>query len=913
MGFGGPLPSIWPVAKPLVVVESPAKAKTISKFLGSAYDVRASVGHVADLPSKGLAVDVDNGFKPTYELTERGRQVVRDLKAALRDASELYLATDEDREGEAISWHLLENLKPKVPVKRMVFHEITAAAIAHAVNHPRPIDYGLVDAAETRRVLDRLYGYEVSPVLWRRVNRGLSAGRVQSPSVRLIVERERERIAFVAAGYWDVELTTATAPSFAATLVAVDGARVATGKDFDAAGRAASGVVVLDETTARSLAAALAPAAFSVRRVEEKPYRSSPRPPFMTSTLQQEGGRRLRLSSSQVMRVAQGLYERGYITYMRTDAVTLAAEALTAVRATVAAEYGPAFLSPSPRVHTSKVKNAQEAHEAIRPTTPLRPPAALQGELNVQELALYRLVWQRTLASQMADAVGTTVSVRLGATAADVAGQGGRDAEFAASGTTITFPGYRQVYVEVSDEGDDATAAAERTGGDALLPPLRAGDPIDVESLEAQGHSTTAPARYTEASLVKRLEELGIGRPSTWASIIQTIQDRGYVWKRGQALVPTWTAFAVTGLLEQHFEGLVDYAFTAKVETDLDAIAAGDRKKDEWLSEFYFGRVGPDGFGPDGDEDAAMVGLKRLVEENLDNIDAAAINTFPIGVDPDGVEVVVKPGRFGPYVKRGEDTAGVPDDLPPDELTLEVALGLLAAPKSDEPIGSLDGRPVFAKSGRYGPYVQWGRADAPPPGLDKPKMASLFKTMTLERITVADAEALLSLPRTLGADPADGRPVLAANGRYGPYVQKDKDYRSIDNEERLLTITLDEALALLAQPKVYRRGGAPGAARGPLREFGADPVSGRAVVARDGRFGVYVTDGETNASIGRGDRVEAMTPERAFELLAIRREQVAAQGRPSAKPAKRAPKKPPAKKATTKKAAAKKSAGARKR
>ncbi len=901
------------MAKPLVVVESPAKAKTISKFLGSTFDVRASVGHVADLPSKGLAVDVENGFKPTYELTERGRQVVKDLKAALKDASELYLATDEDREGEAISWHLLENLKPKVPVKRMVFHEITAAAIDHAVNNPRGIDYGLVDAAETRRILDRLYGYEVSPVLWRRVNRGLSAGRVQSPSVRLIVQRERERIAFVSADYWDIELTTSTSPSFTATLVAVDGTRVASGRDFDANGRLAGGVVALDETSARSLATGLEQAEFTVRSVEEKPYRSSPRPPFMTSTLQQEGGRRLRLSSSQVMRVAQGLYENGYITYMRTDNNSLSEEAMTAVRAAVASEYGANFLTPQPRVYASKVKNAQEAHEAIRPTTPLRSPQQVRGELNSQELALYRLIWQRTLASQMADATGVTVSVRLGAVATD-----GRDGEFAASGTTITFPGYRQVYAamatpQISDEGDDATSATER---EALLPALATGDVVPVDSLEPEGHSTSPPARYTEASLVKRLEELGIGRPSTWASIIQTVQDRGYVWKKGQALVPTWTAFAVVGLLEQHFDDLVDYEFTARVETDLDAIAAGQRKKDEWLGEFYFGTRGPDGLTPAVD-DGAMPGLKRLVEENLDHIDAAAINTFPLGQDSDGNEVVVKPGKFGPYVKRGEDTAGVPEDMAPDELTLDVALKLLAAPKSDEPIGELDGLPVFAKNGRFGPYVQWGTPDAPPPGFDKPKMSSLFATMSLDRITLADAEALLSLPRTLGHDPADGEPILANNGRYGPYVQKGKDYRSIDNEERLLTITLDEALALLAQPKVFRRGGQNMAAKGPLREFGTDPVSQRDVVAKDGRFGVYVTDGETNASIGRGDRIEAMTPERAYELLAIRREQVAAKGGPAKKsaakrPAKKAPAKKsaakrPAKKAPAKKSAAKKS------
>jgi DNA topoisomerase-1 len=851
-----------PVAKPLVVVESPAKAKTISKFLGDTFDVRASVGHIADLPSKGLAVDVDNGFKPTYELTDRGAQVVKELRTALKDATELYLATDEDREGEAISWHLLEHLKPKVPVKRMVFHEITAAAIDQAVNNPRGIDYGLVDAAETRRILDRLYGYEVSPVLWRRVNRGLSAGRVQSPAVRLVVERERERIVFVAASYWDIELTAATTPSFTATLVAVDGRRVATGKDFDSSGNLAGDAVALDEPTARSLATALEPATFAVRSVDDKPYRSQPKAPFMTSTLQQEGGRQLRWSSSQVMRVAQGLYERGYITYMRTDAVVLSDEALQAVRATITSEYGASFLSPSPRRYTSRVKNAQEAHEAIRPTTPLRSPQQVSSELNGHELALYRLIWQRTLASQMADATGHTVTVRVGATAED-----GRDAEFSASGTTITFPGYRQVYVEARDDGDDPTTVIER---EELLPHLAAGDVVDVESLEPRGHATTAPPRYTEASLVKRLEELGIGRPSTWASIIQTIQDRGYVWKKGQALVPTWTAFAVVGLLEQHFDELVDYAFTAKVETDLDAIAAGQQKKNAWLHEFYF--------GADPASDDALPGLKRLVEENLDSIDAAVINTFPIGHDADGNLVVVKPGRFGPYVKRGDDTAGVPDDLPPDELTIDVALSLLAAPKADEPIGEVDGLPVFARNGRYGPYVQLGTPEAPPPGLDKPKMASLFKSMSLEHLTLADAEALLSLPRTLGTDPADGEPVLARNGPHGPYVQKGKEFRSLDNEERLLTVTLAEALELLAAPKVYKRGARSMAARGPLREFGEDPVSGRAVVARDGRFGVYVTDGETNASIGRGDRIEEMTAERAYELLAVRREQVVAKG-----------------------------------
>ncbi len=866
------------MAKPLVVVESPAKAKTISKFLGNAFDVRASVGHVADLPSKGLNIDVDNGFKPTYELTERGKQVIKDLRAALKDASELYLATDEDREGEAISWHLLEYLKPKVPVKRMVFHEITQAAIDHAVNNPRAIDYGLVDAAETRRILDRLYGYEVSPVLWRRVNRGLSAGRVQSPAVRLIVERERERIAFVTAGYWDIEALTASAPAFKATLVAVDGTKVATGKDFDSNGVVSAKAVAVDEGRATALAEGLAGKPATVRSVEDKPYRSSPKPPFMTSTLQQEGGNRLRLSSSQVMRLAQGLYERGYITYMRTDSPTLSQEALTATRDAVVKEYGQHYLSPQPKQYTAKSSAAQEAHEAIRPTTPYRSPQALSSELNGQELSLYRMIWQRTLASQMADAAGTTVSVRLAA----VSAHGSTDCEFAASGTTITFPGYRAVYVSSDDDGDGTS--------EALLPKLTQGDTVPIESYTPNGHSTSPPARYTEASLVKRLEELKIGRPSTWASIIQTIQDRGYVWKKGQALVPTWTAFAVVGLLEGHFDELVDYANTAKIEEDLDLIAAGTEQKDHWLQRFYFG------------DEAAVPGLKKLVESNLDEIDAAAINTFHLGVDPDGVEVVVKPGKYGPYVKRGDDTASVPEDLPPDELTVAEALRLLSLPKTDEPIGQIDGYPVFAKNGRYGPYVQWGSPDNLPTGLAKPKMASLFKTMTLDRVTADDAEQLLQLPRSLGQDPVDGKEIVANNGRYGPYIVKEKDFRTIDSEEQLLTISLDQASAIFKLPKVFKRGAARNmAAAGPLREFGNDPVSERAVVAKDGKFGVYVTDGETNASIGKGDRIEEMLPERAFELLAIRRDQVIAKG---GAPAKKA--------AATKKAAAKKTAAKKK-
>ncbi len=895
------------MSKPLVVVESPAKAKTLSKFLGNDYDVRASVGHVADLPSKGLNIDVDNGFKPTYELTDRGKSVIKELKAALKDATELYLATDEDREGEAISWHLLEYLKPKVPVKRMVFHEITKAAIQHAVDNPRGIDYGMVDAAETRRILDRLYGYEVSPVLWRRVNRGLSAGRVQSPTVRLIVERERERIAFVAADYWDIDAVTATDPSFESTLVGVDGTKVATGKDFDDRGVAKPNVTVLNEVRARGIAQGLEESTFTVSSVEEKPYRSSPKAPFMTSTLQQEGGRKLRLSSSQVMRVAQGLYERGYITYMRTDDVILSDEAMQATRDAVTKEYGSKYLNAAPKQY-KKSTQGQDAHEAIRPTTPYRSPEQLATELNSQDLALYRLIWQRTLASQMADATGVTVSVRLMAPTVDRSTGEKVDCEFAASGTTITFPGYRAVYIASKEERGDDAADSER-----LLPALTVGDVVPIAEITPNGHTTSPPARYTEASLVKKLEDLRIGRPSTWASIIQTIQDRGYVWKKGQALVPTWTAFAVIRLLEEHFDALVDYDFTASTEQDLDEIARGDRQKDQWLKRFYFGHVDeetPPITAEAGSADDELLGLKRLVEENLDEIDAAEINTFPLGDDEQGELIVVKPGRYGPYVKRGEDTAGLPDNLPPDELSVEKAIELLNAPKSDEPIGELDGLPVFAKNGRYGPYVQWGDHDNPPPGMEKPKMSSLFQTMVLERITMDEAEKLLSLPRHVGDDPSDGEPIFADNGRYGPYVRKDKDYRNIDSEDRLFEITLAEASKIFSEPKVYKRGGRQPAK--PLREFGTDPVSEKPVTAKDGRFGVYVTDGETNASLGKGDRLEEITPERAFELLAIRREAIIAKGGAGAKKAKATKKKAAAKKKSAAKKTAKKKAAAKK-
>jgi len=860
------------MSKPLVIVESPAKAKTISKFLGDEFVVRASVGHIADLPSKGLSVDVENSFKPNYELTERGATIVRELKAELKNASVLYLATDEDREGEAIAAHLFEYLKPKVETKRMVFHEITKAAIDEAIAHPRNIDMKLVDAAEARRILDRLFGYEVSPILWRKVNRGLSAGRVQSPAIRLVVEREQERMAHVSAAYWDLEAATTTDPKFTATLQSLDGKRIATGKDFDSLGVAKDGIVVINEERANQLTAGLQGKSLDVRSVEEKPYRKSPKAPFMTSTLQQEGGNKLRITASEVMRLAQGLYEAGYITYMRTDAVILGAEALGAVRDEIINTYGDKFLATEPRVYKSKVKNAQEAHEAIRPSLPLRSPESLADELRPNELALYRLIWQRTLASQMSDTNGTTVTVKMGTVSA---GSAPADCEFSASGTTISFPGYRQVYQEIADENEDEN--------EALLPALKVGDSVGIESITANGHNTSPPARYTEPTLVKRLEEEGIGRPSTYASILGTIINRGYVWKKGQALVPSWTAFAVVRLLKDHFTTLIDFKFTAIVEEELDEIAMGTRDRDKWLHEFYFGN---------GQE---LPGLKPLVEHNKDNIDAATLNAFHVGPHPEtGDMIEARPGKYGPYIRCGEQTAGIPDSMAPDELTIPVALEILARPKFEDPIGELDGYPVFKKTGKYGPYVQWGTMDEPPTGLEKPKMVSLFKDMTIETTTFEDAERLLSLPRTVGFDPADGEIITAQNGRYGPYINKGKESRTLETEAEIFSVSIDQALAKLAEPRVYGR---RGPAKPPLREFGVDPVSGKAVVAKDGKFGVYVTDGETNASLTRGDRLEYVTPERAFELLAIRRD-----AEPSTK------RKKTAKKAVAKKAAPAKAA-----
>ena len=857
------------MAKKLVIVESPAKAKTIAGYLGPEFVVESSIGHIRDLPNRAseipeklkkepwarLGVDVDHDFEPLYVVDSDKRSKVTELKKLLKDADELLLATDEDREGEAIAWHLLEVLQPKVPVRRMVFHEITKDAIQRALTDTRDVDQRLVDAQETRRILDRLYGYEVSPVLWRKVMQGLSAGRVQSVAVRLVVERERERRAFVSAGYWDLQGTFEPG-TFGARLAAVDGRRVAQGRDFAQDGTLKSeDLMRLDEPEARELALQLEGVTFAVRAADEKPYTRRPAAPFMTSTLQQEASRKLRFTAQTTMRVAQRLYENGYITYMRTDSTTLSESALAAARRQAVELYGADSVPERPRQYTRKVKNAQEAHEAIRPAgDSFRTPKQVEHELNRDQFALYELIWKRTLASQMADARGLTVSLRLGATST-----GGRDAEFSASGTVITFRGFLAAYEESRD--DDVAKEEERP-----LPHLQIGDELRASALEPEGHATTPPARYTEASLVQALEERGIGRPSTYASILGTILERGYVFKRGTALVPSFLAFAVVGLLEQHFGRLVDYGFTARLEDDLDRIASGDEARLDWLRRFYF--------GSDGDE-----GLKELVSDpNVGEIDARAVNSLPIGNG-----IVLRVGRYGPYLERGDERASVPDDLPPDELTPEKAEELLAAPAGDRVLGTHpdSGREISVRTGRYGPYVSL----APPEGSEeKPKATSLFSSMSPETVTLEQAVELLTLPRSLGRDPADGEEVTAQSGRYGPYVKKAAESRSLESEELLLTITLEEALALLAQPK-QRRG--RGAAKPPLKELGPDPATGKPIVLKEGRFGPYVTDGETNASLRRGDDVETLTTERAVELLAERRSKGPApkRKRPARRPA----------------------------
>jgi len=883
----------------LVIVESPRKARTIAGFLGKGYTVESSIGHIRDMPDKAaeiptkyrgepwarLGVDVDNNFEPLYVVNSDKKQQVSKLKQLLKNADELLLATDEDREGEAIAWHLMEELKPRVPAKRMVFHEITPEAIAQAVASPRDVDQGLVEAYQTRRVLDRLYGYELSPVLWKKVMPQLSAGRVQSVAVRLVVDRERERIAFRPAQYWDLEaefekinkdgLTAADVASFTATLVSVDGRRVAQGRDFTSTGELRDAdengrgrILHLDGGAAAALRERLSTASFTVKSVERKPYRRSPYAPFRTTTLQQEASRKLGFSAKYTMQVAQRLYENGHITYMRTDSITLSQTALNAARAQARHLYGAEYVPDAPRLYDSKVKSAQEAHEAIRPAgDQFKTPA--QSGLSGDELRLYDLVWKRTVASQMKDATGESVSVRvLGAADAHepilvgMSAQGapaswapdsvpGREAEFGASGKVITFHGFLKAYVEGADDPN-----AELDDNQRRLPPLAEREPLAATNLESAEHATRPPARFTEATLIKELEDRAIGRPSTYASIIGTILDRGYVFKKGTALVPSFVAFAVVTLLERHFAHLVDYEFTAKMEDALDDIANGEAERVPWLRRFYF--------GADGEE-----GLKDLVSD-LSEIDARDVSSFPLA----GTDIVVRVGRYGPYLERDGQRVNVPEGTAPDELTPEFAVELLDRPTGDKILGSDPdtGKTIVAKAGRYGPYVTEVLDDDAAAGsastAAKPRTASLLKSMDLDSVTLDDALRLLTLPRSLGD--LEGEPVTVQNGRYGPYVKRGSESRSLESEEQMFTVTLEEAKALLAQPKPRGRA-ARAAAAPPLRELGEDPATSKPIVLREGRFGPYVTDGETNASLRKGDTVEAITPQRAVELLAERR------------------------------------------
>ena len=968
----------------LVIVESPNKVRSIAAYLGAEFDVEASVGHIRDLaqpselppaekkgPYGKFAVDVEDGFKPYYVVNPDKKKTVTQLRKALKGAEELYLATDDDREGEAIAWHLLQVLKPKVPVRRMTFTEITKEAVTRALASTRDLDIHLVDAQETRRILDRLVGYEVSPVLWRKVRAGLSAGRVQSVATRLVVERERERMAFVSAGYWGVEAEFAALPgagassisedadarranAFTARLAILDGRRVATGRDFTDAGglrpaAVKAGTVHLHEGGAKAVADAVGRGRPRVAEVEEKPYKRRPAAPFTTSTLQQEASRKLRMNPRETMRVAQGLYENGFITYMRTDSTVLSGQAVAAARAQVAELYGAEYVPAKPRIYAAKSKGAQEAHEAIRPAGDhFRTPAQVSDQLAGAQFRLYELIWKRTVASQMADAVGSTATVRVevplkpaGGVSRD-AGLTFSTAGFTASGTVITFRGFLAAYEEGRDaeryesESAGSTGSTGSTGAggkagaksdkDVRLPAMSAGDDLSALSAEASGHETTPPPRYTEASLVKALEEREIGRPSTYAATMSTISDRGYVEHRGQALVPTWLAFAVTRLLEENFTELVDYDFTASMEADLDRIAAGQEDRIDWLTRFYFGQgsqalaVGGADVGPaDAVQADVEQGLKALVE-NLGEIDARAVNSIEIG---EGITLRV--GRYGPYLEDDEGKrANVPADVAPDELTVAKARELFERAADDGRELGVDpatGHTIIAKDGRYGPYVtevlpepseeaastesaasgekagKTGKTTrttrAKKAAKPKPRTASLLKTMTLATVTLEQALDLLSLPRIVGQD-AEGVDITAQNGRYGPYLKKGTDSRSLETEEQIFTVTLEQALELFAQPK-RRRGQA--AARGPLRELGEDPESGRPVVIKDGRFGPYFTDGQTNVTLRRGDDPATVTPERAYELLAEKRAKGPAKKRTTRKTA--------AKKTTTKKAAKK--------
>ncbi|TWT95883.1 DNA topoisomerase 1 [Botrimarina colliarenosi] len=866
----------------LVIVESPAKAKTIGKYLGAGFTVEASVGHVRDLPQgaaqipakyKGekwasLGVNVDKDFEPIYVVSPGKSKQIKLLKDQLKKADTLYLATDEDREGEAISWHLLELLQPKVPVHRLVFHEITKEAIQEAIKTPRDVDDGMVRAQETRRILDRLYGYEVSPLLWRKVRPKLSAGRVQSVAVRMIVDRERERMAFVSATWWDLLGVFAkkgdAKQQLETTIVSVDGRKLPNGSNFDQnTGKLKNdALLLLDGPAAEQLAERLRTGEFRVASVEEKPYTTKPYAPFTTSTLQQEANRKLGFTARRTMQVAQALYENGHITYMRTDSTNLSKMAVEEARNLVKSEYGDKFLPAEPRTYSSKVKNAQEAHEAIRPAgTPFAVPSVLKSQLGSDEFKIFDLVWKRTIASQMENSQGRRIVVTIE----------GEGCVFTVSGKTIDFPGYLRAYVEGSDDPDAELADQEKT-----LPSVTVGEGLDCVSIVAKDHTTQAPGRYSEAALTKALEEKGIGRPSTYASIIDTILARNYVFKKGGALVPTWVAFSVIKLLEDHLTGLVDYQFTAQMEDDLDAISRGERNSLDYLKNFYFGNGKP--------------GLKQQLANKVEEIDARAISRISLGKADDGVEVFVRVGRYSPFVEKGEQTASLPDELPPDEVKLPYALELLAqAEKAEEPLGTCPetGKPVYLKVGRFGPYIMRGT----PEDEEKPKNASLLKGMNPDDVDFETALKLLSLPRVVGDHPKLEGTIEAFNGRYGPYVKCGSETRSLPADISPLDVTLEQAIELLNQPKQRGRG----AAKPPLRVFEEkSPVTEGVVQIMDGRYGPYVTDGESNASLPKGQSPEELPFNEALNLLAAR---AAAGG---------SKKKKSAKKKTTKKAATKK-------
>ena len=864
-----------PMTKPLLIVESPTKARTIARFLGTGYRVASSVGHIRDLPvskkdiperyrdqswAKDWGVNVERDFEPLYVVSDKSRKTIKELKGLLKEASELYLATDEDREGEAIAWHLVEVLQPKVPVRRMVFHEITQEAIRASLAAPRDIDQDLVDAQEARRTLDRLVGWGVSPVLWAKVKSGLSAGRVQSVAVRMVVQRERERMAHRSADWWNLEgvFVTGRDESLTARLSSIDGAAPAVGKDFNAQGEMTNRRAErLDRERAEALAGEARGRDFPVRTVESKPYSRNPYPPFRTSTLQQEASRKRRFNASRTMRAAQGLYEKGFITYMRTDSTTLAEGAVEQARRIIRERFGSEYLSERPRRYATKAKNAQEAHEAIRPAgEKWRDPRQAAAEIgDADQRAVYELIWNRTLASQMAAARGSTTKIVL---AGDTAR--GTELEFTASGKTITFPGFLRAYVAGADDPE-----AELEDRERLLPDLAAGDATTAREVAAKQHRTKPPARFTEASLVKELEERGIGRPSTYASIISRIIDREYVWKKEAALVPSFTAFATVALLENYFQELVDLDFTARMEDDLDRIARGEERRTPWLRRFFYGNGAP--------------GLQRMVsEENTGRIEYEKLNIH-IGDDERGRSVYARVGRYGPFLTRGDASASIPPDLPPDELTLERAAELLEAP-SQKILGTdpVSGEVVLGLTGRYGPYVQLGEGGSG----GKPRRASLFKDMVLDALSLDDALLLLSIPREVGAHPDTGEAIIANNGRYGPFLKMGSETRNLASERQILDVTLEEAVALLNQPKPARGQGRRAAP--PLKELGPDPESGGPVTVKDGRFGLYVTDGQVNASLRKGDTVEALTLDRAAELLADRRQKMKDDGKWPPKP-----------------------------